>query len=190
MKWRLPLLLIVLASRCAASVAIITTSLPNGTLNTNYSAAILAHDGCTPFKWEIASGALPAGVTATVSKTTTWLTLSGRPSTAGSHSFVVQVTGCGGHVSKETYTVVIQDTDNHVVDLRWKASTSSNIAGYNVYRCPDGVTWKKINPSLLGSTVYDDSTVANSTTYYYAATTVDIYGVESGMSAAIKVVVP
>jgi len=190
--WRLSLLLVVFTCRCAAStvVAITTTSLPNGTVEAAYSTVIQASGGCTPYKWEIASGALPAGVTAKVSSTTTSLQLKGTPNTAARDSFVVKVTGCGGHVSQVSYKIVIQATANHVVDLSWKASTSGNVSGYNVYRCPDGVTWKKINASLIGSTAYNDSTVANSTTYYYATTAVDIYGEESRMSAAVTAIIP
>ncbi|SPF48200.1 exported hypothetical protein [Candidatus Sulfotelmatobacter kueseliae] len=190
-SWLLSLLLVVFVSRCAASVvAITTTSLPNGTVETAYSAAIQASGGCTPYKWAIASGALPAGVTAKVPSTRTSLTLTGKPSKASTDSFVVKVTGCGGHLSQFSYKIVIQATAIHVVELSWKASTSDDVTGYNVYRCPDGVTWKKINVSLIGSTVYSDSTVANETTYYYATTAVNIYGAESSMSGAVKAVIP
>lgn len=79
---------------------------------------------------------------------------------------------------------------SHVVDLSWKASTSTDVVGYNAYRSLDGATWKKINASTIASTLYSDSTVANSTTYYYAATAVDIYGKESSKTASIKAVVP
>jgi hypothetical protein len=189
--WLLSLLLVVLASRCvASSVAITTTSLPNGTVKTAYSTAVKATGGCTPYKWAIASGALPAGVTTKVSSTTTSLNLGGTPTTAATNSFAVKVTGCGGAVSQVSYKVVIQATANHVVDLSWKASTSGNVAGYNVYRGTDGVTWTKITASIIASTLYSDSTVANSTTYYYAATAVDIYGHESSKTAAVKAVVP
>lgn len=188
--WSFPLLLVVLASRCAANVTITTTSLPNGTVNTAYSAVINASGGCTPYKWAIASGALPAGVTAKVSSTTTSLSLTGTPTTAATYSFTEKVTECGGHVSQVSYKVVIQATANHVVDLSWKASTSTDVAGYNVYRSLDGASWKKINASLIASTLYGDSTVANSTTYYYAATAVDISGKESGKSSSIKAIVP
>jgi hypothetical protein len=187
---RLSLLLFV-ASRCAgADVAITTSSLPNGTVRTAYSAVIQARGGCTPYKWAIASGALPAHVDARVSSSTTSLTLAGTPTTAATYSFVVRVTGCAGHASETSYKVVVQATANHVVDLRWKASTSADIAGYNVYRGPDTTTWKKINVSLVGSTLYSDSSVANGSTYYYAATAVNIDGSESSKSAAVKVVVP
>lgn len=189
--WSFPLLLVVLASRCVASnVSITTTSLPNGTVNTSYSAVIKASGGCTPYKWALTSGALPAGVTAKMSSTTTSLSLAGTPTTSATYSFAEKVTGCGGAVSQVSYKVIVQATANHVVDLSWKASTSTDVAGYNVYRSLDGATWKKINASLIASTLYGDSTVANSTTYYYAATAVDISGKESGKSSSIKAIVP
>ena len=171
-------------------VAITTTSLPNGTVNTGYSAVINANGGCIPYKWTLAFGALPAGVTATVSSTTTSLNLSGTPTTAASDSLAIKVTGCGGHISQVSYNVVIQPTANHVVALNWNGSTTNDVAGYNVYRGSDGVTWNRINAGLVASTLYSDSTVANSTTYYYATTAVDIYGHESNKSASIQAVIP
>jgi hypothetical protein len=190
-SWLLSHLLVVFVSRCAASnVAITTSSVPNGTIKTAYSSVIKASGGCTPYKWAIASGALPAGIAAKASSTPTSLNLAGTPTTAATYSFAVKVTGCGGSVSQVSYKVVIQATANHVVDLRWKASTSGDVVGYNVYRSPDGAAWKKMNASLIASTLYSDSTVANSTRYYYATTAVDIYGHESSKSTAAKAVIP
>jgi putative Ig domain-containing protein len=189
--WPLFFLMVVIVCRCAASnVTITTTSLPNGTVNTAYSAVIMASGGCTPYNWAIASGKLPAGITMKASNTTTSLNLTGTPTTPATYSFVVKVTGCGGNASQVSYKVVIQATANHVVDLGWKASITPDVAGYNVYRGPDGVTWKKINVSLIPSTLYSDSTVANGTTYYYSATAVDVHGHESSKSTAVKAVVP
>lgn len=171
-------------------VAITTTSLPNGTVNAAYSAVITASGGCTPYKWSLAAGALPAGVTATVSSTTTSLNLSGIPTASGTDLPAITVTGCGGHVSQVTYKIVIQPTANHVVALNWNASAGTNIVGYNVYRGTDGVSWKRINTGLVASMLYDDSTVANATTYYYATTAVDASGLESNKSASIAVAIP
>lgn len=173
-----------------AGVAIGTTSLPNGIVGSAYSATVKANGGCTPYKWGIVSGALPAGVTAKPSSTTTSLLLAGTPTAAATYSPVFEVTACGGGTSKAGYKVIIQTTINHVVDLSWKASTSSDVAGYNVYRSPDGATWKKINVSLLASTLYSDSTVANGSTYYYTATALDIYGHESTKTTPVKVNIP
>jgi hypothetical protein len=189
--WLLCFLLVVFAPRYgSATITITTTSLPNGIEKDGYSAVIEASDGCTPYKWAIESGTLPIGVTAKVSSTTTSLNLAGTPTTAATYSFVVKVTGCGGHISQLSYKIVIQAAANHVVDLHWKASTSDDLGGYNVYRSPEGTVWTKMNASLIASTLYSDSTVANSTTYYYAVTAVNIRGNQSGKSAPIKVVVP
>jgi len=91
-------------------VNITTSSLPSGAVNTAYSAVINASGGCTPYNWVIASGALPAGVSATVSGTTRSLNLAGTPTTAASDLFAVKVTGCGGHVSQVSYRIIIQAT--------------------------------------------------------------------------------
>ncbi len=187
----LPLLLVAFASQCvASSIAITTTTVPNGTVNTAYSAVVKASGGCTPYKWAISSGALPAGVTAKPSSTTTSLNLTGTPTKGADYSFAVRVTGCGKNASQVSYKVVIQSSANHVVDLNWKASTSQDVVGYNVYRGPDGTTWKKINPSPSASTAYSDSSVANGSTYYYSTTAVDSYGAESRKTAAVKAVIP
>lgn len=181
---------VIVQASTSGALAITTASLPNGTVGATYSAVVKASGGCTPYKWAIASGALPAGITATTASTTTSLNLSGTPTTAATDSFTVKVTGCGGGTYDEPYKVVVQASANHVVDLSWKASTTSDVTGYNVYRSPDASTWKRINVSLIASAQYSDSTVSNGSTYYYAATSVDIYGHESSKTTAIKVIVP
>jgi len=190
--WLFPLLLSVLASPSAlASVVTITTdSLPNGTVDKSYSAVTRASGGCTPYVWAIVSGALPAGVKKQQSRSTTSLDLSGSPTTAKTYDFTLSVTDCSDHVSKKSFQVTIRAASEHVVDLKWNPSTSKDIAGYNVYRGPNGTTWKKINAGLVASTLYDDSTVANDSTYYYAVTAVDLEGKESRKTPAVKVVIP
>lgn len=185
----LSLSLLLFAVRCFGSVAITTSSVPNGIVGTAYSAVIKATGGCTPYVWSIASGSLPDGITATPSNTTTSLNLTGTPKKAATYSFTEQVTGCGGRTAKVTYKIVTQATANHVVDMSWTASTSTGVVGYNLYRAPDGVSWKKVT-SLIPSTTYTDSTVANSSTYYYAATAVDVYGDESKKTPPVKAVIP
>jgi len=188
----LGLLLGVFASQCAASdIYIKTSSIPNGTVDTEYSATIKASGGCTPYKWKLSSGKLPAGVTQKASSNSESLDLSGDPTTAETYSFTESVTSCNGsEVAYATYKVVVQAAANHVVDLKWNESKSNDIAGYNVYRGPDGEKWTKMNSGLIAATDYDDSTVANDTTYYYAATTVNTSGEESTKSTSVKVSVP
>lgn len=189
--WLPSLLLFVFATRCfGSSIDITTNNVPNGTVGTPYSAVVKASGGCTPYVWAVVSGNLPAGVKAKPSSTTTSLNLSGTPKTAATYSFTEQVTACGGRSSRASFKTVIQAAAESVVNLRWNSSKSTDVAGYNIYRSPDGVTWKKKNVSLIGSTLYSDSTVANGSTYYYAATAVDIYGHESRKTAPVKAVIP
>jgi hypothetical protein len=190
---RVPLLAILLLASCLhcfAAIELTTTTLPNGTVRSSYSAVVVAQNGCTPYVWSV-TGALPVGVTFTPINNTQSLSLAGTPTTASSYAFSVQVKGCGGHTSKVNYTVVIQPAPVEVVNLSWTASTSGEIAGYNMYRGPDGVNWEMINTGgLIASTLYSDSTVANDSTYYYAVTAVNTSGVQSAKSAAIKAAIP
>jgi fibronectin type 3 domain-containing protein len=121
---------------------------------------------------------------------TTSFTLSGTPTKAVTDSFSVKVTGCGKISAQASYKVTIQSGANHVVNLDWNASTSKDVVGYNVYRSADASNWKKINLSLIGPTLYSDSTVSNSSTYYYSATAVDVNGKESVKTSAVKAVIP
>jgi len=187
-----PLLLLIFGSSyLRANISITTPTLPNGTLNSSYSATIATSGGCSPATWVITSGTLPAGVTMTAASKPPALNLKGTPTKAASYPFTVKVTGCGKGTSTHSYTVVVQSTANHVVSLNWNASKSQDITGYNLYRSTNGSNWQKINVSLIASTLYSDSTVSNGTTYYYSATAVDISGSESAKSTpSIKVTIP
>jgi hypothetical protein len=177
------------SAQSLASVTISTLTLPNGTVGTLYSATITAKNGCTPYAWTL-TGALPSGVVWSASSNTQKVNLSGTPTSASTFSFTAQVKGCGGKISKVSYSIAIQPAAVHVVDLSWNASTSSNVAGYNMYRGADGVNWQLINSGLIPATLYSDSSVASGSSYYYAATAVDIGGLESVKSAPIQVTIP
>jgi hypothetical protein len=183
-------LLFAFAVESMASVSITTTDLPNGAVKKTYSAVINASGGCAPYKWALVSGSLPTGVKATPSSNTASLSISGLPTAAATFSFKISVTGCGGHVSDESYKVTIESGTGHVVDLSWEASKSDDLAGYNVYRELSGTTWEKINAAVVAAPLYDDVTVINGDTYYYAVTAVNIRGEESPKTPAVKVVVP
>jgi hypothetical protein len=191
---RIPMLLLFAlaasATLFASSVKITTATLPNGTVGTAYSATVAAVEGAKPYTWTV-MGSLPPGVAFTAINNTQNLNLAGSPTVAGTYTFLVQVTGLYKAVSQVSYTVTIQPLPNHVVGLSWNASTSTDISGYNLYRGPDGVNWQKVNATgLIASTLFSDATVANGTTYYYAATAVDISGAESAKSASVEVAVP
>ena len=70
----------------APPVSITTNSLPNGTVNTAYSATLQATGGVAPITWSIVSGALPAGL----GLDGNFGVISGTPTAAGKSSFTVQ----------------------------------------------------------------------------------------------------
>ena len=72
----------------ASTIAITTSSLPDGVIGNPYSQTLAASGGTPPYTWSIASGSLPAGITLDP-KTGT---LSGTPTGPGGPSnFVLQI---------------------------------------------------------------------------------------------------
>jgi hypothetical protein len=65
---------------------ILSASLPNGMLNSLYSATFAANGGSSPYSWSISSGSLPAGLVLESSGQ-----ISGTPTRSGSFSLSVEV---------------------------------------------------------------------------------------------------
>ena len=84
----------------------------------------------------------------------------------------------------------------HSVTLTWNASSSQNVAGYNVYRIASSSPsapnppYSKLNTSLISGLTYSDSSVLAGTSYYYYATAVDASNNESSPSNTAQAVVP
>ena len=94
----------------------------------------------------------------------------------------------GANITGVNFTATPQAT--HSVALSWNASTST-VSGYNVYRGTlSGGSYLRINSSLVAGLSYTDSTVQNTTTYYYVTTAVDNTGVESVYSNQAPAVIP
>jgi hypothetical protein len=69
-----------------STLTVVTTGLPNGTVATPYSATLSASGGTSPYRWFIASGSLPSGLTLSIGGA-----ITGAPTSPGSSSFTVQV---------------------------------------------------------------------------------------------------
>lgn len=98
------------------------------------------------------------------------------------------VTVSGANQAGVNFTATPQLT--HTVALSWVASTTPNVAGYNVYRSTaNGSGYAKI--ATLGLVLsYSDAAVQNGTTYYYVTTAVDSTGGESAFSNQATAVIP
>ncbi len=70
-----------IASANTAALAITTTSLPNGTVGTPYSATLTASGGNQPYSWSFTSGRMPAGLSLNSNGV-----ISGTPTAAGTFS--------------------------------------------------------------------------------------------------------
>src|SRR6185437_8997610 len=70
-----------IASANTTALAITTTSLPNGTVGTPYSATLTASGGNQPYSWSFASGRMPAGLSLNSNGV-----ISGTPTAAGTFS--------------------------------------------------------------------------------------------------------
>ncbi len=84
-------------------LAITTTSVPNGTAGTAYSATLAASGGVTPYTWSVSSGTLPAGLTLAASTGA----ISGTPTTSGSSSFMATVKDSVSGTASYTYSMNI-----------------------------------------------------------------------------------
>jgi hypothetical protein len=112
------------------------------------------------------------------------------PASIPSGQVVVTAQSAASPSSSANAAVTVIAPAAHSVDLSWSAD-SSPVAGYNIYRGaqPSG-PFTKVNSSLDTATVYTDTSVVSGQTYYYAATSVDSNGIESGYSNVAQASIP
>jgi hypothetical protein len=80
---------------------------------------------------------------------------------------------------------------SHSAALSWTASSSSNIAGYNIYRSTtSGGSYTRLNTGVIVPTNYTDNMVQAGQTYYYVTTAVDANNNESVYSNQVQAVIP
>jgi len=148
----------------------------------------------------ITSGTLP--FTATVQGTTTnkgvtWKTALGNITSSGYYTApakagtdTVTATSIADPTKSDTASVKVTLPAAASVLMSWNPS-SSNVAGYNIYRgTVSGGPYTKLNSSLSFETTYTDATVQSGRKYYYVATAVDSNGVESIGSNEASAAIP
>lgn len=87
-----------------ASAPVITTppELPVGSVGTPYSETLSATGGTPPYKWTVASGTLPAGLSLS-----TGGVINGTPTAAGNSGFMIAVTDGAGATTSKSFTLDI-----------------------------------------------------------------------------------
>jgi large repetitive protein len=92
----------------SSSLTITTTSLPNATPGTAYSATLAATGGTPPYTWVV--NGLPSGITATPSGV-----LGGTPTISGSFTVAATVTDSAGVQASRTFSLVVASSGLTVV---------------------------------------------------------------------------
>jgi hypothetical protein len=113
------------------------------------------------------------------------------PASAGSLTGTATVTSTA---SNSPLSIALTGTGaaatSYSVALNWAPGTTS-ITGYNIYRgSASGGPYSKLNPSLLTSTSYSDTSVTAGQTYYYVATEENSAGQESSYSNQVTLSIP
>lgn len=79
----------------------------------------------------------------------------------------------------------------HTVTVTWNASSTSGLAGYNVYRSTtSGGPYSRITSTPTTALQFTDSAVTAGKTYFYVVTAIGGNGVESVTSNEMKATVP
>src|SRR5438270_550522 len=84
-------------------LAITTTSVAGGMVQTVYSASVSATGGSTPYKWSVSSGSLPAGLALNTSSGA----ISGTPTAAGTSAFAITVADNGSATASKQFSIVV-----------------------------------------------------------------------------------
>ncbi|MGR9051353.1 MAG: S8 family serine peptidase [Gammaproteobacteria bacterium] len=79
-----------------------TITLPNGFVDNIYNASLIATGGTAPYSWQIASGALPAGLSLASNGD-----ISGTPSQAGTANVTVRVTDAHNTIASRALSITI-----------------------------------------------------------------------------------
>ena len=173
-----------------SGLSITTTTLSNGTVNSNYSAGINATGGTAPYKWSVASGTLPAGLTLDGNTGT----ITGTPTTVGISSFSVQVLDAEGTpaASRSTFTVNVLAAAPAVSTTTLTTSSANTTVNNNVTftatvtgtgSVPNGQVTFYNGTTSLGTATLNNSGVASLTTSFASAGSYSITANYSGNSS-------
>ena len=134
-------------------LAITTSSLPNGAVNSAYSVTLAASGGTLPYTWSIASGSLPSGLALNSGSGA----ITGTPTSVGTFTFTARIVDTSTPTQSVTKEFVIAITNapacysKHLAVQRnsrrrgWRPGQSSGAGG----EIPLGRRWKHHGDSIL-----------------------------------------
>ena len=131
-----------------------------------------------------ASG-VTSGLTLQPTQTAT-LNVEFAPTVAGAAVGSVTVTS---NASNSPATISLTGS-SYSVNLTWQASSSNDVASYNVFRGTSLGTYTQLNTSPIMKTAYTDFAVMDNQTYFYVVTAVGTDGVQCTDSTSASVSIP
>ena len=188
-----------------ATLSLNATTIAFGNVNLNSPATqslILSSTGSMPVTVSaatvIGSGFTISGasfpITLTTSQTAT-LNVQFDPTVAGTASGTLTIVSTS--LTNPITIIGLSGTGvagvSYQVNLSWDAPTSSPdpVAGYNVFRSPDGAsTYEQLNTVVVTQTTYVDTGVEDGQTYDYIVESVDAAGVSSAPSNTAAIPIP
>jgi len=130
------------------NLTILTSTLPEGTVNQSYSAIIQSFGGTPPYTYLIASGDLPLNLNLSSDGV-----ISGKPTQSGNYNFTIKVIDSSNNEGTKEFTLIVNDEQTQpltittgelpegTVDVEYSATLSAS-GGTTPY------TWSKISGNL------------------------------------------
>jgi Abnormal spindle-like microcephaly-assoc'd, ASPM-SPD-2-Hydin len=176
------------ATLAAGEVVVGSSVTVSGSLNASGTDVTVTAATTNNSRFAIGGLSLPVTIAAGQSAP---FTLTFSPQVAGAGSATLTFTSnAQPSTTTESATGTGTAASTHTVALSWNASTSANIAGYNIYRAPYSSScgiYSKVNGPTLNTTIsYVDASVADGTNYCYATTAVNSTNEESGYSNIVS----
>ncbi|MCX7887833.1 MAG: chitobiase/beta-hexosaminidase C-terminal domain-containing protein, partial [Verrucomicrobiae bacterium] len=151
--------------------------LPAGTVGVAYSVTLTASGGATPYTWSISAGALPAGLSLSGGGV-----VSGTPTTAGTNSFTLKVTGADGLSSTKACSMVVDPAptapaapsgltatavSSNQINLAW-TDNSTNETGFKIEQATSSSgPWTQVATVGANVTSYSNTGLGCGMLYYY-----------------------
>ena len=170
------------------SITIGTTQNQTGTLSATSAPVTVSSVGVSGAQFSVSGISFPVTIAAGSSVS---FQVTFTPQVSGSSSANATFTSNASNSSAVESLTGSGTAPQHSVSLGWNTSTSSGVAGYNIYRATVSTgPFTRVNAGM-DATPYDtDSTVEAGLTYYYAVTAVSTTGSESGYSNQVQVTIP
>jgi hypothetical protein len=157
---------------------------------TNTGSSSVSISGVSVSGAGFTAGGSASGITVSPSHSTT-VSATFTPFTIGSLAGSLTITS---NAKNSPVTITLSGTgvasSTHSVALSW-SSSSSTVAGYNVYVSPSSAgPYSLLNSSPVPSTSYVDTNVLAGDTYYFRITSVSTSYQESAPSASVQAIIP